>query len=91
MKELAASTYLKLAAALALALAALIAFANWRVDPLQFYRRASYPPLLSDALRFQNPGLARNYDYDTLILGTSVSLGFDAGPRSSYPLDLAFS
>ncbi len=82
MKELSASTYLKLAAALAFVLTAIIAFANWRVDPLQFYRRASYPPLFSRALRFQNPGLARNYDYDTLILGTSVSLGFDAGPRS---------
>ncbi len=82
MKELTASAYLKLASALALALAMLVAFANWRIDPLQFYRRASYPPLLSDQLRFQNPGLARNYDYDTIYLGTSVSLGFETGPRT---------
>ena len=46
---------------------------NWFVDPLQFYRRASYPPLLIGEKRFQAPGIAKNYDYDAVVLGTSVS------------------
>ncbi len=64
-------------AVLALVGCVLIALVNWLVDPLQYYRRASYPPEFSDQTRYQNPGLARNYPYDTVIIGTSVSRGFD--------------
>jgi len=49
---------------------------NYFVDPLQFFRRASYSPALSKEQRFQNPGIARNYNYDTIILGTSVTENF---------------
>ncbi|MFD2615232.1 hypothetical protein [Paenibacillus gansuensis] len=46
-------------------------------DPLQFYRKATaYPPLYSFEERYQNPGLAKNYDYDTIILGTSMTQTF---------------
>lgn len=47
---------------------------NWIADPLQFYRKAAYPPLLIEQKRFQAPGLARNYDYDTVVVGTSMSI-----------------
>jgi hypothetical protein len=58
-----------LAAAGALGLVAL----NWWIDPLQFYRRASYPALLIGEKRFQAPGIAKHYACDALVLGTSVS------------------
>jgi len=47
------------------------------LDPLQFYRRASLlPPVFSTEERYQNPGLAKNYDYDTIIIGTSMTENF---------------
>lgn len=49
---------------------------NFIVDPLQFYRTPRYVPYYSDQQRYQNPGLAKNYDYDTIILGTSMTEGF---------------
>ena len=55
-----------------------IAAANWIVDPLQFYRKAAYPPLLTGQKRFQAPGLARNYDYDAVVIGTSMSINITA-------------
>ncbi len=79
MKPISPVRFLAVTAVLAVGLAALIAWVNWRVDPLQFYRQASYPPWFSQQARFQYPGLAKHADYDTLILGTSVSLGFDPG------------
>ncbi|WP_375103466.1 stalk domain-containing protein [Paenibacillus sp. RS8] len=47
------------------------------IDPLQFYHRPSwYTPLLSEQERYQNPGLAKNYDYDNIIIGTSMTENF---------------
>ncbi|WP_199617564.1 copper amine oxidase N-terminal domain-containing protein [Paenibacillus alkalitolerans] len=46
------------------------------VDPLQFYRKAWYPPLFSEEERYQNPGLAKNYEYDTIIVGSSMTQNF---------------
>lgn len=46
------------------------------VDPLQFYHKASYEPLYSGEQRYQNPGLAKNYNYDTVILGSSMTENF---------------
>lgn len=43
---------------------------NFVMDPLQFYHRAATPFWNTDQ-RHQNPGLARNYSYDTVLLGTS--------------------
>lgn len=46
---------------------------DYIVDPLQFYRQAAfYPPSFSAEQRFQNPGLARNYEYDTITIGSSL-------------------
>ncbi|WP_127532495.1 copper amine oxidase N-terminal domain-containing protein [Paenibacillus kobensis] len=55
--------------------AAAVAF-SWTVDPLQHYRKAWYPPVYSSEERYQNAGLARNYSYDTIILGTSMTENF---------------
>ncbi|WP_138495591.1 copper amine oxidase N-terminal domain-containing protein [Paenibacillus pinistramenti] len=47
------------------------------VDPLQFYRKATfYTPKYSWQERYQNPGLARSYTYDTIVLGSSMTENF---------------
>ncbi|AIQ53717.1 copper amine oxidase N-terminal domain-containing protein [Paenibacillus sp. FSL R7-0331] len=47
------------------------------LDPLQFYHKSSwYTPLFSEEERYQNPGLAKNYDYDNIIIGTSMTENF---------------
>lgn len=76
MKPLAPTRYLALLAVLALGLAGAVALLNWLVDPLNFYRRPQRAPFLSEQARYRNPGLARHADYDAVIVGTSVSLGF---------------
>lgn len=56
----------------ALALAAGVGAFNFAVDPLQYYRPATfYPPQYSSNQRYQNPALARTQAFDTVVLGTS--------------------
>lgn len=54
----------------------LIVLLNYLIDPLQFYRQASYEPQYSKQQRYQNPGLAKNYDYDRVIIGSSMTENF---------------
>lgn len=50
---------------------------NYIVDPLQFYKKSTIlKPIFSKDQRLQNPGLAKNYDYNTIILGTSMTENF---------------
>ena len=57
-------------------LSCVVAF-NYVVDPLQYYRLAKlYPPAWSDNQRYQNPALARQAEYDTIVLGNSLSENF---------------
>ncbi|MFC5651363.1 copper amine oxidase N-terminal domain-containing protein [Paenibacillus solisilvae] len=64
-------------AAFAVLLAILVALLTSLLDPLQFYHKATwYSPVFSTEQRYQNPGLARNYDYDTIIIGTSMTENF---------------
>ena len=53
--------------------AAIVAF-DFVVDPFQQYRKPSaYPPRFYRPLqRYINPGLAKNYDFDTVITGSSM-------------------
>jgi hypothetical protein len=48
----------------------------YAVDPMQVFRKASYLPIFSTNERYQIPGLIRNYDYDTVIVGTSMAQNF---------------
>ena len=41
------------------------------IDPFEQYRESSILPLY-DQESYNNPGIARNYDYDAVILGTSM-------------------
>ncbi len=65
--------YLRRFAILTVVMLALIATMNWRVDPLQHYRTAAYPPLLVEQSRYRNPGLARHCTAQLVVAGTSVS------------------
>jgi hypothetical protein len=53
--------------------AAVIAFNAW-VDPFQQYRKAErFPPRFYNAWqRYENPGLAKHYDYDRIVTGSSL-------------------
>ena len=65
--------YLARIALISAVLLTLVATVNWRVDPLQHYRLAAYPPLLVEAGRFRNAGLARHCDASLVVAGTSIS------------------
>lgn len=56
--------------------AAIVGTFVYAVDPLQQYRKASYQPLFSGEQRYQNPGLAKNYKYDMVIIGSSMTENF---------------
>jgi len=63
--------------ACSLLLAGLIILTCYVVDPLQFYHKPwFYKPVYSTEQRYQNPGLAKNYDYETIIIGTSMTENF---------------
>ncbi len=49
---------------------------NWTIDPFQFYRKSWLTPTFNFNQRYQNPGLAKHYDFDTVIIGNSYSENF---------------
>ncbi|MBQ8129700.1 MAG: hypothetical protein IJ175_05575 [Clostridia bacterium] len=49
----------------------LCALAVYLLDPFEHYRESAILPLY-DQESYNNPGIARNYDYDAVILGTSM-------------------
>jgi hypothetical protein len=55
------------------AAAAIIAFNAW-VDPFQQYRKAGrFPARFYNAWqRYENPGIAKHYDYDRIVTGSSL-------------------
>ena len=60
---------------LVLAAMALLCAAAWAVDPYMQFRVRDNACLLS--ARFVDAGLIANYDYDTLIVGSSMTQNFD--------------
>ena len=59
------------ALAACIALLALCAATVYTVDPFEQYRESSILPLY-DQESYNNPGIAKNYDYNAVILGTSM-------------------
>lgn len=49
---------------------------SYAVDPLQLYRKAAYSPRFSIEERYQNAGLIKHWEYDTIIVGTSMTQNF---------------
>ena len=48
------------------------------IDPFQIYRKAElyYPPIDNKTQVYSNAGIARQYDYDSIVVGTSVTENF---------------
>ncbi len=59
---------------MAFACSALVCALNALVDPFQHYRKpTAYVPRFYNAWqRYENPGIARHYDYDRIITGSSL-------------------
>lgn len=71
------SAYLKKYAIGLILLIALVMGVNFILDPLQFYRKATmYEPQFTNNARFQMPGIIRNWKYDTIFVGSSMSHNF---------------
>ncbi len=49
---------------------------NYTVDPLQQYRQARFYKPVFSLQRYLNPGLAKTYDYNSLITGSSMVENF---------------
>lgn len=62
------SAFVLTAVVLALGICAAIVYA---VDPFEHYRESSILPLY-DQESYNNPGIVKNYDYDAVIIGTSM-------------------
>ncbi|MEJ2489821.1 MAG: hypothetical protein P8Y50_08600 [Sulfurovaceae bacterium] len=60
-----------------IASASLIGF-NYCVDPMQQYRISSFYPIYFEPImaRYLNAGLAKNYNYNSIVLGTSHTANF---------------
>jgi hypothetical protein len=56
----------------------IIGIFNYIVDPFHQYRVKTFYPIayISKLQRYINPGFAKNYDYDSIILGSSISENF---------------
>ncbi len=50
---------------------------NFIVDPYQQYRKASFYTFIVQEQRSLNAGLIKNYDYDSVLLGTSMVENFN--------------
>ena len=62
---------------LALLLLVLAGLTVFVIDPLQQYRRATlYHPLWEGNLRYYDPGFVKHYDYDCIIIGSSMVQNF---------------
>ncbi len=62
---------------------ALLVVFNYFVDPLQIYRRDSDPVFYKN-MRYQIPGLIKQYEFDTIMVGTSHSANFKPSDLDPY-------
>lgn len=76
----------------------IVLLVNYIIDPFQQYRKSSLYKMYYGVgiQRFINPGLAKNYLYDTAIIGTSMTENFRLKKVTSIldyskPLKLSFS
>lgn len=54
-----------------------IVLVNYLIDPYQQYRKASFYTFSEKKARYLNPGLIKNYDYNSLVIGSSMMANFD--------------
>ena len=68
---------------------------NYIVDPFQIYRKTKLYTFKVQDQRYLNAGLAKNYPYNTLLVGTSMTENFylhdmKKNPNFSKPMKLSF-
>ncbi|WP_321311726.1 hypothetical protein [Halarcobacter sp.] len=62
----------------------LIVIFNFIVDPFQQYRKAFFYTFDTEKPRYLNAGLAKNYDYDSVLIGSSMVENFYAKDIEKY-------
>ena len=75
-KVLTAKSWLNSFLALLLAAILILSSAVYIIDPFYRFRYCSNS-YFNNTAKFPGPGLVRNYEYDTLILGSSMTQNFD--------------
>lgn len=78
------SAYLFILLAVSISSVGLTTAINWSVDPLRYYHAPWFDTGYSDNQRFQNPGLVKHEDYDTVLIGTSHTEHFISGDLNQY-------
>lgn len=69
--------WLIIVASVSLTLLLFVGALNYIIDPLQHYRKATwYKTCFCEDGRYLNPGLARHFDYDSIIIGTCMTENF---------------
>lgn len=69
--------WLIIVASVSLTLLLFVGALNYIIDPLQHYRKATwYRTCFCEDARYLNPGLAKNFEYDSILIGTSMSDNF---------------
>lgn len=69
--------WLLIVASISLILLLFVGATNYLIDPLQHYRKSTwYKTCFCADARYLNPGLARNFEYDSIIIGTSMTENF---------------
>lgn len=74
-KKLSSARWLRRFLALVLAVLALLAVLVYVIDPYYHYRAYDHKYKLDKI--FSLPGVVQNYDYDTIIIGSSMTQNFD--------------
>lgn len=74
-KNLSSAQWLRRFLALALAVLALLAAAVYIIDPYYNYRAYDHKYKLDKI--FSVPGVVKNYDYDAIVIGSSMTQNFD--------------
>ncbi|PLY05093.1 MAG: hypothetical protein C0625_13745 [Arcobacter sp.] len=68
--------WIKIFMALSILGVSAVGIINYIVDPFQQYRAKTFYPIAFLKERYQNAGLSKNLDYDSVVLGTSTSENF---------------
>ena len=74
-KNLSAAQWLRRFLALVLAVLAILAVLVYIIDPYYHYRAYDHKYKIDKI--FSVPGVVKNYDYDTIIIGSSMTQNFD--------------
>jgi len=54
----------------------IVALTNFFIDPFQHYRKSNWYSIVYTNELYLNPGIAKNFNYDSIVLGTSMTENF---------------